>query len=179
MGSWLTRTRAWVYIAFYDEYVGRHINTCAGLSVLFFVPMYLYGIHVNRIVDRNANHMMYHWQYFDKRNRLTHNLIMEHFEVHKEQLEDLVVDLNQRGPIVFEGLKSNIGRTKKVPTTNDLALIDEISGLNDFLRNHMNTQAMSETQKERIKSLMVEYKGPKDKLVAMNEISMSIFGDGR
>ena len=84
MGSWLTRTRAWVYIAFYDEYVGRHINTAAGLSVLFFIPMYMYGMHVNRIVDRNANHMMYNWQYFDKRNRLTHNLMMEHFEVHKE-----------------------------------------------------------------------------------------------
>jgi exonuclease III len=28
MGTYLTRTRAWVYIAFYDEYVGRHINTC-------------------------------------------------------------------------------------------------------------------------------------------------------
>ena len=104
MGSYLTRTRAWVYIAFYDEYVGRHINTCAGLSVLFFIPTYLYGMHVNRIVDRNANHMLYNWQYFDKRNRLTHNLIMEHFEVHKEQLEDLIIDLNDKGPSIFDGL---------------------------------------------------------------------------
>ena len=51
MGSYLTRTRAWVYIAFYDEYVGRHINTCAGASILFFIPAYLYGIHINRLTD--------------------------------------------------------------------------------------------------------------------------------
>ena len=107
MGAWLTRTRAWVYIAFYDEYVGRHINTCAGLSMLFFIPTYMYGMHVNRVIDRNANHMLYNWHYFDKRNRLTHNLIMEHFEVHKEQLEDLIVDLNDKGPSIFDGLKSS------------------------------------------------------------------------
>ena len=145
MGAWLTRTRAWVYIAFYDEYVGRHINTCAGLSVLFFVPSYLYGMHVNRIVDRNANHMLYNWQYFDKRNRLTHNLIMEHFEVHKEQLEDLIVDLNHNGPAIFDGVKSGISSIRPELSMDKFALIDEISGLNDFLRNHMKNEAMSET----------------------------------
>ena len=145
MGAWLTRTRAWVYIAFYDEYVGRHINTCAGLSVLFFIPSYLYGMHVNRIVDRNSNHHMYNWQYFDKRNRLTHNLIMEHFEVHKEQLEDLIVDLNDKGPSIFDGLKSNEYKMMPPLTMDKFALIDEISGLNDFLRNHMKNEAMSET----------------------------------
>ena len=62
---------------------------------------------------------------------------------------------------------------------DDFALLDEVSGLNDFLRNHMNTQAMSETQKDRIRAHMVEYKGPKDKLVALNEISMSMYGDSR
>ncbi len=180
MGAWLTRTRAWVYIAFYDEYVGRHINTCAGLSVLFFFPMYMYGIYVNRIVDRNANHMLYNWQYFDKRNRLTHNLIMEHFEVHKENLEDLIVDLNAKGPAIFDGVTANPDHrfTKKL-TMDDFALIDEISGLNDFLRNHMNNQAMSETQKDRIRAHMIEYKGVKDKHLALNEMSMSMFGDKR
>jgi len=80
----LTRTRAWVYIAFYDEYVGRHINTSAGLSVMFFLPLYLYGIQVNRICESNANHYYYNLTHFDKRNRLVHNLAMEHFEMHKE-----------------------------------------------------------------------------------------------
>jgi len=105
MGSYLTRTRAWVYIAFYDEYVGRHINTSAGLSMMFFIPLYLYGIHVNRITEQNANHFLYNLQYFDKRNRMAHNMIMEHFEVHKEELEDLIIDLNNRGPVVFKDIK--------------------------------------------------------------------------
>ena len=104
MGSWLTRSRAWVYIAFYDEYVGRHINSCAGLSMMFFIPVYLYGMHLNRIVDANANHMLYNWSYFDKRNRLTHNMIMEHFEMHKENLDDLIVELNEKGPKILMNL---------------------------------------------------------------------------
>ncbi len=104
MGSWLTRTRAWVYIAFYDEYVGRHINTSCGLALVFVVGLYVYGIQVNRLAEMNANHMMYNWQYFDKRNRLTHNLIMEHFEVHKEQMENLILDLNKIGPKIFVDL---------------------------------------------------------------------------
>ena len=62
---------------------------------------------------------------------------------------------------------------------DDFALIDEISGLNDFLRNHMKNHALSETQKERIKAHMIEYKGPRDKNVALNELSMTAFGDGR
>lgn len=41
MGGWTSRTRAWVYIAFYDEYVGRHINTSAGLALMFFIPLYM------------------------------------------------------------------------------------------------------------------------------------------
>ena len=84
MGAYVTRTRAWVYIAFYDEYVGRHIYLSIGLSMMFVVPYYLYGLKVNRIAEQNANHYLYQWQFFDKRNRLTHNMIMEHFEVHKE-----------------------------------------------------------------------------------------------
>ena len=51
MGSYATRSRAWVYIAFYDEYVGRHINTAAGVSMFYFIATYIYGIRVNRIVE--------------------------------------------------------------------------------------------------------------------------------
>ena len=47
MGTYFTRTRAWVYIAFYDEYVGRHINTSAGLSILFMIPCYWYDNQLN------------------------------------------------------------------------------------------------------------------------------------
>ena len=86
--------------------------------------------------------------------------------------------MNDKGPVVFDNLNS-MKMNSKMVSSNDFALIDEISGLNDFLRNHMNSQAMSETQKDRIRGHMQEYKGPKDKLVAMNEISMAMFGDQR
>ena len=90
----------------------------------------------------------------------------------------MIVDMNDKGPAVFDGVHSRRQKTKNL-TMDDFALIDEISGLNDFLRNHMNTQAMSETQKDRIRAHMNEYKGPKDKLVAMNEMALSMYGDGR
>ena len=81
---------------------------------------------------------MYNWQFFDKRNRLCHNMIMEHFEVHKEHLEDLIVDLDRKGPKVFSDIKEY---SKEQPITlDDFALIDEMSGLNlyldNFLMNH-------------------------------------------
>ena len=84
MGTYLSRSRAWCYIAFYDEYVGRHINTSIGSSMIFMFPFYMYGIYLNRLNEQSFNHVMYNWQYWDKRNRLCHNMIMEHFEVHKE-----------------------------------------------------------------------------------------------
>jgi len=135
MGSYFTRSRAWWYIAFYDEYVGRHINTSAGLSIMTIIPLYLYGIHCNRIAEENSNHYMYNWQFFDKRNRLCHNMIMEHFEVHKEQLEDLIIDLDKLGPKIFVDIQ-NASRVEAL-NLDDFALIDEMSGLNTFLDNFM------------------------------------------
>ena len=152
MGAWITRTRAWVYIAFYDEYVGRHINTSAGLSLMFFIPLYLYGIHVNRLCEMNANTILYNWQFFDKRNRMTHNMIMEHFEVHKEMTEDLMVELNVKGP---KALRSIPTPEKARPISmNDFALIDEMSGLNEYLDNFMMSNDLPETSKDRIKAYM-------------------------
>jgi hypothetical protein len=55
----MSRNRSWVYIAFYDEYVGRHINTCVGLSMLFMVPLYVYGFTVNRYAETDAQHLLY------------------------------------------------------------------------------------------------------------------------
>ena len=78
---------------------------------------------------------MYNWQYWDKRNRLTHNMIMEHFEVHKEQLEDLIVDIAKEGPKVLMDLPQKPQDFKT--STDDFALIDEISGLNNFLEGYL------------------------------------------
>ena len=178
MGTYLTRTRAWCYIAFYDEYVGRHINTSIGASMLFMMPFYLYGIHLNRQNEETFNHYMYNWQFWDKRNRLTHNMIMEHFEVHKEELEDLIVDMKKEGPKVFMDLESGENTIKKnrKMDLNDFALIDEISGLNTFLNGYMTTQNLPEQVKDRIRARMFTYNSAKPKEVALNEMKNSIFG---
>ena len=87
--------------------------------------------------------------------------------------------MNDKGPSVFDGLVSSPYKKMPALTMDKFALIDEISGLNDFLRNHMKNEAMSETQKDRIRALMVEYKGPRDKQVVLNEMSIQMFGNTR
>ena len=59
-------------------------------------------------------------------------MIMEHFEVHKEELEDLIVDMKKDGPKVFMGLEEKKPLERGIDL-NDFALIDEISGYNVFL----------------------------------------------
>ena len=177
MGSYATRTRAWVYIAFYDEYVGRHINTSMGGSIIFMMPFYLYGIHLNRLNEETFSHVMYNWQYWDKRNRLCHNMIMEHFEVHKEQLEDLIVDINKQGPKVLMDLPVKPVNPKL--NLNDFAVIDELSGLTNFMENFIRSNDMPETVRERMRARMFTYNSEKPKEVALNEIRQTIFGAGR
>ena len=51
MGAYFTRSRAWVHIAFYDEYCNRHIAYSAGLAVFFMIPSYWYGLYCNRMKE--------------------------------------------------------------------------------------------------------------------------------
>ena len=122
--------------------------------------------------------MMYQWQFFDKRNRLCHNMIMEHFEVHKEQLEDVLIELEKKGPRVITELPPEPKENTAV-TIDDMALIDEISGLNDFMDNFMISHNLTQMQRERIEARMLRYKGDKPKEVALNEMRMFLYGDSR
>ena len=103
---------------------------------------------------------------------------MEHFEVHKEQLEDLIVDMHEKGPAVFADLPTT--EKKRPCTQNDFALIDEMSGLNEYLNNFMMQQNMPETAKQRIRAHMREYEGPPlEKEIALQELKMSMLGNQR
>ena len=62
---------------------------------------------------------------------------------------------------------------------NDFALIDEISGLNNFLDQFLVSNDIPETVKERIRSRMFRYNEEKPKEIRLNEIRESIFGTGR
>ena len=83
-------------------------------------------------------------------------MIMEHFEVHKEQLEDLIVDIQKEGPKVLMDLPATKMERPRM-NLDDFALIDEISGLNSFMERFLITQDVPETVKQRIRSRMYTY----------------------
>jgi hypothetical protein len=106
---------------------------------------------------------MYNWEFYDKRNRMTHNMIMEHFEMHKEDLEDLITSMQKEGPKVLLDIPDEEKTFKKDVTINDLALLDELSGLTGFLDNFLLTHDMPEAAKEKIRARVLRYQGPQDK----------------
>ena len=106
-------------------------------------------------------------------------MVMEHFEVHKEDLEDLIVDMKKEGPKVFMDLEDKKQSVNRQITLNDFALIDEISGLNHFLNGYMKQQNLPETVKDRIRARMFVYEAEKPKEVALNEMRASVFGNNR
>ena len=84
-------------------------------------------------------------------------MIMEHFELHKEDLEDLIIDMHQQGPKVFMDIPV---RTKDpIVTLNDFAIIDELSGLTAYVDKFIIENNVPETVKERIEAHMFRYDG--------------------
>jgi hypothetical protein len=121
-------------------------------------------------------HLLYNIQFFDKRNRLCHNMMMEHFELHKEQLEDLIIDVEKNGTRLWTDIPDGKPRIDAV-TLDDFALIDELSGLNLFLNNFLRTHNILETVKDRIRSRMVTYSGAKPKEIALQELRIKVYGE--
>jgi len=64
-------------------------------------------------------------------------------------------------------------------TMDQLALIDEMSGLTQFLDAHLMSHDMPETIKDQIRARMVRYSGKVPKEIAKNEIRMAMWGDQR
>ena len=61
--------------------------------------------------------------------------------------------------------------------TNEFALIDEISGLTNFMENFLRTSNLPETSKQRIRARLFTYNSPKPKEIALNEMRATIFGN--
>ena len=64
-------------------------------------------------------------------------------------------------------------------TINDFALIDELSGLNNYLEGFLAMNDIPETVKDRIRARMITYDSSKPKEIALNEMRDVIFGGGR
>ena len=161
MGGYASRNRAWVHIAFYDEYANRNIGYSAGLSVFFMVPLYWYGIYINRCKEIMCAANLYNWHFTDKRNRLTHNMIMEHFEVHTEQAQDIILSVQTYGPQILDDIPEF--EDKLQITEDDLALIDEISGLKEFVETIILNTNMPQHVQAKMRSRIAQYSGKKTK----------------
>ena len=105
-------------------------------------------------------------------------MIMEHFDLHKEQLEDVILDLHKEGAKTLNDLPARELILKDVPEDVH-ALLDEVSGLTAWLDGFMTQVDMSEQAKENLRSMMHRYEGKAEKTMAMNEIRNTIFGGAR
>ena len=92
-----TRNRAWWHTAIWDEYGQRHQYLCFIPSLIFMIPTYWYGSFINRALEQNWAAKMYQLEFESRRNRITHNMIMEHFESHVEKIQDILGKLNRKG----------------------------------------------------------------------------------
>ena len=59
---------------------------------------------------------------------------------------------------------------------DELALIDEISGLTPFIDNFLTTHDIPEQTRSRIESRLFRYSGAKPKSIAMLELREALYG---
>ena len=102
---------------------------------------------------------------------------MEHFEMHKEQTEDLLLDLKKYGAAVFAELPPENVKKAQPITNDELALIDELTGLNAYLDNLLSSSGAPEVIKDRIRVNMRKYSGTKEKQLAINDLMRELRGD--
>jgi hypothetical protein len=81
----------------WDEYGQRHQYLCTVPTLLCLMPLYWYGSFANRNIEQNYAAKMYQLDYEQRRNRLTHNMIMEHFEMHVEKAMDIMDQIKEHG----------------------------------------------------------------------------------
>ena len=180
MGGYLTRNRAWVHIAFYDDYANRHIAWTAGVAILYMIPMYWYGININRIHELNGQAYYYYFTHADKRNRLTHNMIMEHFEMHVEEMQDFLIDIKKNGSRAFTSIKlEGDGFDKKGLNQDMFAFIDDLSGFRDLTYRMINDQKLPLALQDKLLSRLTPYTGKKTKEEVAYEVHERFFGRQR
>jgi hypothetical protein len=61
------------------------------------IPLYWYGSFLNREIEQNWAAKMYQLDFEGRRNRLTHNMIMEHFESHVEKVQAIFDEVQHEG----------------------------------------------------------------------------------
>jgi len=88
------------------------------------------------------------------------------------------MDMDKYGPRILADIPEGKERIEPI-TLDDFALIDELSGLNLYLENFMLSHNIPETVKNRIRARMFTYSGDKPKDIAMQEMRLKLYGNGR
>ena len=87
--KWFLRSKFWFVNLFMDEYMTRDAMAIMMATFVLHVPMYFWGILVNREIEIYNSHIIYQVDYAPRRNRLTHSLIFEEFETQVEKWRSL------------------------------------------------------------------------------------------
>ena len=72
-----------------DEYLTRDAMAIMMATFILHVPMYFWGHFLNRESEIYFSHINYYLEYGPRRNRLTHSLIIEEFEMQVEKWREL------------------------------------------------------------------------------------------
>ena len=88
--KWFLRSRFWYINLYLDEYISRDSMAILMATVVMQIPVYLWGLHINRESEIDMSHVNYNRIYMPRRNRLAHSLIFEEFEMHTEQWRELL-----------------------------------------------------------------------------------------
>lgn len=134
-----TRNRAWWHTVIWDEYGQRHQYLAIFPTFLVLMPMYHYGSSLNRSLEQTFAAKMYLLDYENKRNRLTHDMIMEHFEMHVEKVQDVFDEVSAKGfekAFEYEFNNPDSGKIVNnipIPDQDLLGEIDEKSGMTAFV----------------------------------------------
>jgi hypothetical protein len=135
-----TRNRAWWHTAMWDEYGQRHQYIATFPTLFLLMPLYWYGASANRNIEQNYAAKMYALDYENRRNRLTHNMIMEHFEIHVEKVQDILDSIKEHGfEKTFENELNNAPQT--IPSRHPVGPVNlelkaellEFTGITNFV----------------------------------------------
>ena len=171
-----TRNRAWWHTAIWDEYGQRHQYLCIIPSIIYMVPSYWYGSFINRSIEQNYAAKMYQLDFEARRNRLTHNMIMEHFESHVEKVQDLLDEVKTEG---FEKtfdyeIKNPFNEyiDHKLPKMNDefIAELAEFSGLTYAVDEFCEHFDVPYWKRQELEKYIIRRKTPRAPYKYINQI---------
>lgn len=87
--KWLLRSKFWFINLFMDEYMTRDAMGIMSAVLVMHIPLYIWGLFLNRESEIHFSHVNYLNTYGPRRNRLAHSLIFEEFEMKVEEWREL------------------------------------------------------------------------------------------